>query len=459
MPHTLTKLKDKFLSNEELKVLFGQVTDNQELANEIGNYFDQLFPIMRSITGEGVRKSLSIISEIQPLEINETPTGTNVFDWVIPKEWVFKDAYIIDPEGNKILDASDNTLHVLNYSIPFKGIINRAELDKHLYSLPEQPNAIPYVTSYYKERWGFCLSENQRKTLRDGDYHVVVDTEFIDGSLSLGECVLDGESESEVLISTNICHPSLANNELSGMLVCAFLARLVASWPQRRLTYRFVFLPETIGSLTYLAQWGDHLKSKVIAGYQIVCVGTNQPFVFKMSRSEGSFADRAACTALTKLFGSDFETRRFRADWGSDERQYCSPGFNLPVGSIMRSVYDEYSEYHTSLDNRSFVSFSSMAETVQACAFILQHLEKNRVYINQMPYGEVQLGKRGLYPTLGNYQANLNQVSAMLWLLNLSDGENDLISIANRSGCDIRLLHHFSEVLCELGLLKEKENA
>lgn len=446
----------RFLAHEELQALLGTAGEQDALAAEISAMFDRLFPIMRSITGDGVRETIDILSEVQPLECLETPSGTQVFDWTVPKEWVFRDAYVIGPDGEKVIDASEHTLHVLNYSAPFRGTMSRAELDAHLYSLPDQPDAIPYVTSYYSERWGFCLSENQRQQLPDGEYQVVVDTEFVDGSLSIGECVLPGESDEEVLLSTNICHPSLANNELSGPLVTAYLARMVAAWPKRRLTYRFVFLPETIGSLTYLARMGEHLKAKMIAGYQIVCVGTDHPYLFKMSRRENSLADRAALTALTHRHGEGFETRRFKADWGSDERQYCSPGFDLPLGSILRSIYDEYPEYHTSLDDRSFLSFPAMAETVEMCEFVLRHLDANRTFVNQQPHGEVQLGKRGLYPSLGNYQENMDQVSAMLWLMNLSDGENDLIAVAERSGCDIRLLSHFAELFTEMGLLKEK---
>jgi aminopeptidase-like protein len=389
------------------------------------------------------------------LELIETPSGTQVFDWTVPKEWVVREAYIIGPNGDKVVDVADHTLHLVNYSAPFHGTLSRAELDEHLFSLPDQPDAIPYVTSYYSPRWGFCLSEAQRKQLVDGEYRVVVDTEFIDGSLTIGECVLPGECDQEVLISTNICHPSLANNELSGPLVSACLARLVASWPKRNLTYRFVFLPETIGSLTYLAREGERLKSKIVAGYQIVCVGTDKPFLFKMSRQENSLADRAALTAMTNRFGEAYETRRFAADWGSDERQYCSPGFDLPLGSIIRSIYDEYPEYHTSLDNKSLLSFPAMAETVEMCEFILKHLDFNRTYVNQTPCGELQLGKRGLYPTLGNYQENMDQVSAMLWLLNLSDGDHDLLAVAERSGVDIRLLHHFAQLFTEMGLLRQ----
>jgi len=454
MSHANSNIESSFLSPEQVEEVVGCALDSVKTSGEIAAYFDRLFPIMRSITGEGVRDTLRILSEIQPLDLIETPSGTNVFDWTVPQEWMFREAYVIGPDGKKVIDASDHTLHVLNYSAPFRGSLSRDELDEHLYSLPEQPEAIPYVTSYYNERWGFCLSDKQRKALANGTYQVVIDTAFIDGSLTIGECVLPGKSDKEVLISTNICHPSLANNELSGPLATAFLARQVAAWPDRNLTYRFVFLPETIGSLTYLAREGEHLKSKMVAGYQVVCVGTDQPYLFKMSRQESSLADRAAITALKHRFGESFELRRFAAHWGSDERQYCSPGFNLPLGSIIRSIYDEYPEYHNSLDNRDLISFPAMAETVETCEFVLKHLDLNERYINQNPHGEIQLGKRGLYPTLGNYQENMDQVTAMLWLLNLSDGEHDLIAIAEQSDTDIRLLHHFSQLFVKLGLLQ-----
>lgn len=442
------------LTADQLLALTAPAPGMAERAEALADLFDRLFPIMRSITGKGVRESMHILSEVQPLDLIEIPSGTEAFDWTVPKEWVFRTARLTDPDGNVIIDAADHTLHVLNYSAPFKGNVSRAELDEHLYSLPDQPDAIPYVTSYYAERWGLCLSENRRRRLPDGNYRVEIDTEFIDGTLTIGECVLPGENKDEVLISTNICHPSLANNELSGPLVTAFLARQVAAWPRRRLTYRFVFLPETIGSLTYLAREGERLKEHMVAGYQIVCVGTDRPFLFKQSRREDSLADRAALTALRHRFGNDVETRRFAAHWGSDERQYCSPGFDLPLGSIIRSIYDEYPEYHTSLDNRDFVSFPAMAETVEVCEFVLKHIDLNATYINRRPHGELQLGKRGLYPTLGNYQDNMDQVAAILWLLNLSDGKHDLIAVAERSGVDIRLLDHYAALFHEMGILE-----
>lgn len=444
----------RLLAGREFSALLSADAGGDGMAEEIAGYFDRLFPLLRSITGEGVRATLRILSELLPLEMIEVPSGTQVFDWTVPKEWVVREAYVVGPDGRRILDVADHTLHLLNYSQPFRGRLSRAELDAHLYSLPEQPDAIPYVTSYYSPRWGFCLSQRQRDGLPEGEYEVVIDADHIDGALTIGECVLAGETDREVLISTNTCHPSLANNELSGPLVAAFLHRRLAAWPRRRLTYRFVFLPETIGSLTYLSRQGEQLKRRAIAGYQVVCVGTDHRFVYKRSRDGDSLADRAALAALRRRHGDGFEVQPFRPDWGSDERQYCSPGFNLPLGSLMRSVYDEYPEYHSSLDNRDLVSFEAMAESVGMAEFVLQHLDMNRRYRNLQPYGEVQLGRRGLYPSLGNFQENMEQVSAMLWLLNLSDGANDLLAIAERSGLDIRVLDHFARVLADEGLLE-----
>ena len=282
---------------------------------------------------------------------------------MIPKEWVVREAYLIDPLGKRILDIQENNLHLLNYSIAFKGTISKAELEKHLYSLPNQPTAIPYVTSYYAARWGFCLSQQQRDILPEGDYQVFIDTEMIEGSLTISEAVLQGESEQEVLISTYTCHPSLTNNELSGPLVAAFLYQKLAALEKRRLTYRFVFLPETIGAIAYLSVRGEHLKKNTIAGYVVTCIGDAGNFTYKRSRSYASLADHAAEHVLKHL---DKPSKIINfSPLGSDERQYCSPGFNLPIGSLMRSMYGTFAEYHTSLDNREFISFEAMAESVE----------------------------------------------------------------------------------------------
>jgi aminopeptidase-like protein len=426
------------------------------LANELATYFDRLWPILRSITGEGVRQTHDILSEIVKLERTEVPSGTPVFDWTVPKEWKVNEAYVIDPNGKRILDVRQNNLHLVNYSVPFSGMVSRTELDQHLYSLPDKPDAIPYITSYYSPRWGFCLSQRDRDMLPEGEYQVVVDTELLDGFLTLSEAVLPGESTDEVLISTYTCHPSLANNELSGPLVAAFLYRELARLESRRLTYRFVFLPETIGAITYLYLRGEHLKKHLVAGYVVTCIGDAGDFTYKRSRQSSlsptlALVDRAAEHALEhsqkphKILGF--------SPLGSDERQYGSPGFNLPIGSLMRSMYGTYPEYHTSLDNKSFISFEAMAESVEMYLSVMKVLEHNRTYKNLFPYGEPQLGKRGLYETLGrNTIPELS--SAVFWLLNYADGEHDLLWIAEKSGYSMELLDKAAQACLETRLIE-----
>ena len=423
------------------------------LANDIATIFDRLWPILRSITGVGVRQTHDILSEIVKLERHEIPTGTQVFDWTIPKEWVVHEAYVISPKGQRILDVKENNLHLLNYAAPFQGVVSKLDLEQHLYSIPEKPTAIPYVTSYYAPRWGFCLSQSEREALPEGDYKVVIDTEMIEGSLTLSEAVLLGESEQEVLISTYTCHPSLANNELSGPLVAAFLYKKLAALEQRRLTYRFVFLPETIGAIAYLHLRGEHLKKNLVAGYVLTCIGDAGAFTYKRSRQRTSLADRAAEHVLKHL-DKPSKVIDF-SPLGSDERQYCSPGFNLPIGSLMRSMYGTFPEYHTSLDNREFISFEAMAESVEVYFKIMLALENNLIYNNLFPYGEPQLGKRGLYETIGrNTIPELS--SAVFWLLNFADGEHDLLSICEKSGFNIELLGQAARACLQNGLL-EKE--
>ena len=405
---------------------------------------------MRSITGEGVRQSHDILEELVPLTRSEIPSGSRVRDWQIPQEWVVREAYVIGPDGERLLDVRQNNLHLLNYAVPFRGTLSREQLEAHLYSLPEQPDAIPYVTSYYSPHWGFCLPHRQRQALPEGEYQVVVDTELIDGSLTLSEAVLPGESDREVLISTYTCHPSLANNELSGPLVAAFLFRRLARWKERRLTYRFVFLPETIGSLAYLHMRGELLKTQLVAGYVVTCIGDDAPFTYKRSRQGNSLADRSALHVLSSHTGvriHDFFPS------GSDERQYCSPGFNLPVGSLMRSMYGTYPEYHTSLDNRDFVSFPAMQESVATYEAILKTLELSRSYRNLEPYGEPNLGRRGLYPPRGTTLPP-EHLSAILWVLNYSDGAHDLLDIAARSGLELPTLADAAQACLKAGLLE-----
>ena len=427
-----------------------------ESLDEIERVFDRLWPLLRSLTGAGVRATHDILAELVPLQRIEVPSGTQVFDWTVPKEWVVREAYVIAPGGRRILDVAENNLHLVNYSTPFRGRLSRREFDAHLHSRPDLPDAIPYVTSYYEPRWGFCLSDRERKALPDGDYVVVVDTELVDGSLTISEAVLPGSSKDEVLISTYTCHPSLANNELSGPLVAAFLYRRLAAWPQRRLTYRFVFAPETIGAIAYLARCGDHLRERMIAGYVVTCAGLDTHFTYKRSRRGDSLADRTALLALKQL-GADVRVHDFTPT-GSDERQYCSPGFNLPVGSLMRGAYGDYAEYHTSLDSKSLIAFAALQGSIDAYEAICRTLESagerhviaaekaacrtldaDATFQNLFPYGEPQLGRRGLYPTLGAADQN-RRVEAMMWVLNLSDGKHDLPAISVRSGIPIEAL-------------------
>jgi aminopeptidase-like protein len=424
--------------------------------DEIESYFDRLWPLLRSLTGAGVRQTHDIISEIVPLDRIEIPSGTKCFDWTVPKEWVVQGAYVIAPDGTRMFDVEENNLHLLNYSVAFEGTLSRQELDEHLHSLPDQPDAIPYVTSYYAPRWGFCVSHRQRQRLPDGEYQVVIRTAHIDGSMTLSEAVLQGDEEAEVLISTNTCHPSLANNELSGPLVAMFLYRRLASLPRRRLTYRFLFLPETIGAIAYLQKHGEHLREKLVAGYVVTCAGDAGPFTYKKSRRGDTLADRAATCVLRELESPGTRVLDF-VPYGSDERQYCSAGFNLPVGSLMRSMYMTYPQYHTSEDNRDFISFEALRSTIDVYFRTCLALDVNVTYRNLLPYGEPQLGKRGLLPsyTAGRaYDGDTERRAAPIkWLLNLADGDNDLLAVAERSGLDLQALHSTAQACLAAGLV------
>ena len=423
----------------------------REPIDTIERVFDRLWPLPRSITGKGVRETHAILSELVPLERIEVPSGTQAFDWTVPKEWVVREAHVVAPDGRRLLDFAENNLRLVNYSAPFRGRLSRQALDAHLHSRPDLPDAIPYVTSYYAPRWGFCLSERERRALLDGDYEVVVDTDFVDGALTLSEAVLPGEEKAEILISAYTCHPSLANNELSGPIAAAFLYRRLAAWPERRLTYRFVFAPETIGAIAYLALRGKHLRDTLVAGYVVTCVGLDTHFTYKRSRRGDSLADRAALHSLRHL-GTPHELRDF-CPTGSDERQYCSPGFDLPVGSLMRGVYGEYPEYHTSLDDKRLVSFTALQGSVDAYEAICRALDQNLTFRNLFPFGEPQLGRRGLYPTLGTADQSL-QIAPMMWVLNLSDGRHDLLAIAERSGLPIGLLWQAARAAEEKGVIE-----
>ena len=421
------------------------------LANRIEKYFDRLWGICRSITGPGFRQSLDILSEIVPFKLLEFKTGEKVLDWKIPKEWIPIDAYIIGPDKKKICEFKKNNLHLVGYSVPFKGKIKLSELKKHLHTIPDKPDAIPYVTSYYKDYWGLCISYDEFLKLKDGDYKVNVDTKFKKGKLVVAEAELKGKSKKEILFSSYLCHPSLANNELSGPLVLSFLYEKLSQIKNRKFTYRFVLIPETIGSIALLSKKGKHFKENLIAGYQLTCIGDKGKFTYKKSRDGNTLTDKAAISVLEK---KDFNLIDFNPAIGSDERQYCSPGFNLPVGSLMRTMYTLYPEYHTSLDNKSIMDFNGMVESIDVLESIVCELEKYEIFLNKFPNGEPQLGKRGLFRSLSEI-SRVEDELAMWWILNYADGKNDITSIAKRSGCNIETIKRVTNKLKEGGILEK----
>lgn len=412
----------------------------------------ELFPICRSITGEGVRQTLRILQRSIPLVIHEVPSGTKVMDWIVPGEWNIRDAYVMDEGGSRIIDFRRNNLHVVGYSVPVNTTMSLAQLQGHLHSLEDQPDAIPYVTSYYEERWGFCLSHRDRLRLAEDSYRVVVDSDLKDGSLTYGELVIPGESEQEVFLSTYVCHPSMANNELSGPVVSAFLAKWIASQP-RRYTYRVVFVPETIGSIAYLSRNLDQMKRRIVAGFNVTCVGDDRAFSYLPSRNGATLADRVALNVLSDTH-PDF-VRYSYLDRGSDERQYCSPGVDLPVASVMRSKYREYPEYHTSLDDLDLVTPAGLQGGFTALRDCLELLERNRVYRTAC-LGEPQLGRRSLYPSLGTADSH-REVSAMMDLLAYADGTRDLIEISNVIRIPARRLYPLVDTLLAVGLIRETD--
>ena len=387
-----------------------------------------LFPINRSITGEGVRETLRLIKEHIPIEIKSVPSGTKVLDWEVPKEWNLTEAYIENKNGDRIIDFKNNNLHVVGYSIPVNEVIDYDDLVKHLYYLEDQPDAIPYVTSYYSEKWGFCLSYNDFKKLKKEDYKVVIKSELKKGVLNYGELIIKGKSKKEVFFSTYVCHPSMANNELSGPVVQTWLAKWILTF-QPKYTYRFIFIPETIGSITYLSKNLKTLKQNVIAGFNISCVGDNLTYSYVESRYKNTYADRVIQQVLNDLEVS-YKTYSF-LERGSDERQYNGPNVDLPIICFCRSKYHEYPEYHTSLDNLDFVSEDGLQGSLKVLKNCVRLIEENFFYkINT--FGEPQLGKRGLYPNISTKDST-NKVKDMMNIIAYSDGENDVIDIAKCS--------------------------
>lgn len=423
---------------------FGDV----KLGRDLHDFVTELFPICRSITGNGIRRTLAMIQHRIPLEVFEVPTGTPVFDWNVPKEWNIRDAFIKAPDGTRAVDFQKCNLHVLNYSVPVHSKMSLDELRPHLFSLPEHPDWIPYRTSYYKEDWGFCISRNQLMALEDGDYEVCIDSSLEQGHLTYGEYYLPGRSKDEVLISCHVCHPSLANDNLSGLAVATFLAQTLSD---RDLcySYRFLFIPGTIGAITWLARNRDAAK-RIRHGLVVTGVGDAGGFHYKKSRRGNAEIDRAAAHVLAHS-GEPSQILEF-SPYGYDERQYCSPGFNLSVGCLMRSVWGSFPEYHTSADNLEFIKPSQLAGSLRVCAGIVDVLENNRAYFNLKPYCEPQLGRRGLYRSTGG-EAIEAEIHARLWVLSLSDGEHSLLDIAERSGLSFFLIKEAADLLFQNGLL------
>jgi len=425
-------------------------TNLREVGNTVYALIRDLYPICRSITGDGFRQTLKRLSQEIPLQVYEVPTGTQVFDWTVPREWNIRDAYVKNSQGERVIDFRQHNLHVVNYSVPVHRQMSLAELKPHLHSLPDRPEWIPYRTSYYTPNWGFCLPHRELEQMPEDQYEVCIDSTLGEGSLTYGEYYLKGKSEDEILISVHACHPSLCNDNLSGVSVATFLAAHLSQL-QPRYSYRFLFIPGTIGSITWLSRNEDHVPL-IKHGLVLTCIGDRGDFTYKKSRKGEAEIDRVIAHVLAQS-GRPYKIVDF-SPYGYDERQYCSPAFDLAVGCLMRSPHGQFPEYHTSADNLDFVDPESLAGSLQTILAVLQVLEDNRTYLTLNPKCEPQLGKRGLYGAIGGASPREFEM-AMLWLLNLSDGGATLLDIAERSQMDCRLLARAARALTEARLLQE----
>lgn len=420
--------------------------------SDIFTLIEKLYPICRSITGDGNRETLKHIREIIPLKIHEVPSGTSVYDWTVPKEWNIRDAYIKDKTGSRVVDFKRSNLHVVNYSIPVHASLPLEELKKNIFTIPDKPDWIPYRTSYYRETWGFCLSHNQLEELEDGEYEVFIDSTLGNGSLTYGEYTIPGQTDDEVLFSVHICHPSLCNDNLSGIGLATYLAKYLGLQKQLRYSYRFLFIPGTIGSIVWLHQNESHVH-KIKHGLVVTLVGDSGRMTYKKSRQATAEIDRAVMQALIDS-KDPYDVIEF-FPYGYDERQYCSPGFNLPVGCLMRTPHGEYPEYHTSADDLQFIKADKITDSFNKFISVINILESNHRYQNKNPKCEPQLGKRGLYKTIGGRNDKEAVQMALLWVLNLSDSKNDLLSIAERSGLPFDRIAEAAMILRECDLLEK----
>jgi len=422
------------------------------IGDELHEFAKELWPINRSLTGDGVRQTLERIKfHLPELQIKSVPSGTAVFDWMIPKEWSVNEAYIISPNGEKICDFKANNLHLLGYSMPFEGKVYLKELKEHLYTLSEQPTAIPYVTSYYEERWGFCLTQDQYDQLDEGEYYVNIDTKLFDGVLNYAELIIRGKSQQEVFISTYICHPSMANNELSGVAVVNYLAKWLSNLENLEHTYRIVFVPETIGSITYLSLHHEYMKKYIVSGFNVTCVGDERAYSYLPSRNGNTLSDSVAKHVL-KHTDSNFKTYTWM-DRGSDERQYCAPGIDLPIATIMRTKYAQYPEYHTSLDNlENVVTPEGLDGGYWALRRAIEAIERNKIY-RVTVLCEPHLSKRGLLPTLSRWKS-AEHARLMMSLISFCDGTSSLLEIAEKLNTPIWVLYELIDILLGHDLLE-----
>ncbi|MFM9607499.1 DUF4910 domain-containing protein [Streptomyces niveiscabiei] len=409
---------------------------------------ERLYPLCRSITGDGVRATLEIVGEHVPLEVHEVPTGTQVLDWTVPQEWNIRDAYVADATGRRVVDFAASSLHVLGYSVPVARTMPLSELREHLHTLPEHPSWVPYRTSYYKPTWGFCLAQDTLDALPDGDYEVRIDSTLADGHLTYAEHVIPGRVPDEVIVSCHVCHPSLANDNLAGIAVATYLAKELGR-QQPYYTYRFIYAPGTIGAITWLARNAQRVD-RVRHGLVLACAGDAGQLTYKKSRRGDAEIDRVMAHVLAQR---PHVVKEF-SPYGYDERQYCSPGFDLGVGSLSRTPYAGYPEYHTSADDPDFVSPAAMEDTLAVCREAFAVLDRNRRYVNLSPYGEPQLGRRGLYDSLGGRSDAQQAQMAMLWVLSLSDGEHSLLDVAERAGLGFDSVVAAADALRDAGLIK-----
>jgi aminopeptidase-like protein len=423
--------------------------DARHAGAEMHALMARLRPVRSSITGDGIREVFRVLGESIPLTVTRVPTGARVLDWTVPREWTLRDAYIADARGRKVVDIADSPLHVVSYSTPVRRRMSLAELRPHLYSIPEYPDWIPYRASYYRESWGFCLAHRVLESLAEGEYEVVIDATIADGYFEYAECVIPGQSEEEVLISTHACHPAMCNDNLSGVVVAWATARALLSHTPR-CTHRILFIPTIIGSIVWLAR-NEALVPRIGNGLVLACVGDGGAFHYKRSRRGDALVDRAAAHVIS-MDPSGGHVEDF-VPYGYDERNYCSPGFDLPVGALARTPHGRFAQYHTSADDLDLVRPEYLAGSLDACLTILDVIENDGVYLNTSPKGEPQLGKRGLYNRTGGLSRDQHSEFALFWVLNYSDGRHSLLDIAERARLPFGVVAGAARRLGEAGLL------